>query len=149
MGVMIGGLYSSLSVKGKDLDVPAEVLIKNISLRKIVSLFVEINVNQEYTLQALNSCFKTQINLFPRVDIGIATCLTPILLFFAACYQVRTLDINYLYQLLPLLEKEGWIVNTHALFADALILEGRFELPLYTTEEIYKGIEQVRTEYKN
>jgi hypothetical protein len=149
MGLMIGGLYSSLSVKGKDLDIPAVALMKNIRQRKIVSLFVELKSHPIHTLQTLNSSFKSSIHIFPRVDIGIATCLTPILLFLAGRYSVQTGDIDYLYQLLPRLKEEGWISKTQALFADEQIKGGEFELPYYTKEEIYKGIEQVRTEYKN
>ncbi len=149
MGLMIGGLYSSLSIKGKDLDVPAAVLMKNIRQRKIVSLFVKLNLPASLTLSILNECFRKQIGFFPRVDIGIATCLSPILLFFKQACCVETGGIDYLYQLLPRLEEEGLTGNTESLFASELIEDGEFELPFYTKEEIYRGIEQVRTEYKN
>jgi hypothetical protein len=149
MGLMISGLYSSLSIKGKDLDVPAAVLFKNISQRKIASLFVRIKLNPEQTLTSLNDFYKSRVKLFPRVDIGVATCLSPILLFFKDRYGIRTEGVSYLYQLLPRLEEQGLILTTEALFAAHLMSDGEFELPFYTMEEIYKGIEQVRTEYKN
>lgn len=54
-------------------------------------------------------------------------------------------DVNYLYQLLPLLEAEGLIESVSSMHLD----EQTYQLPFYTNKEIDAGINEVRKEFKN
>ena len=114
LGMMIAGSYSSLSIKGKDLDVPASALLKNIMQRKICTLFVRIMPPPGLSPAELNELFKSRIGIFPRVDIGVATCLSPILLFFKDTYAIQTDDLSYVYQLLPRLAEHQLILGTQS-----------------------------------
>ena len=81
---------------------------------------------------------------FQRVDTGIATCLSPIKLFFDETYGISMNNVNYLYELLPALQDEGLIESISSMF----INEENYQLPVYTSAEINAGIDRVRNEFK-
>lgn len=140
IGLIICGKYHSLTVKGQDINTPVEALIKNTVQRKIPSLFVKIKPHTTFSEAYLKEHFITNIQQFPRVDVGVATCLSPIKLFFSEAYNLHLDNVNFLYELIPMLYKEQLITSTTALFVDDV----EFTLPIYTQKEIDKGIEGVR-----
>jgi hypothetical protein len=145
IGLIVDGKYCSLSIKGQDINTLVNVLIKNSSIRKIPTIFVKIKQHSTFSDIYLREHFITNVQQFPRVDVGIATCLSPIKLFFEEVYNLSMKDVNYLYELLPLLESGGLIESTSSLFID----ETNYQLPVYTNKEINKGIEEVRNEFKS
>jgi hypothetical protein len=145
IGMIADKHYHSLSIKGQDINVPLEVLLKNSRLRKIPSLFIKIKPHSTFSDIYLREHLITNIQQFQRVDIGIATCLSPIKLFFEEVYNVSLKDVDYLYQLLPLLASEGLIETSYSLFVD----QENYKLPVYTHTEINAGITQVRTEFNS
>jgi hypothetical protein len=147
IGMVAAGLYHSLSVKGQDLDVPLETLLKSISLRKIPTLFIKLNAHPEFDVQTLSDRFKTEVMRYKRVDVGVATCLSPLKSFFSANWQVNTSELNYLYELLPVLEEQSILGTVLSLNMDSMTESGCFTLPYYTMNEINNGIEAVRSEY--
>jgi hypothetical protein len=147
IGILAGGLYHSLSIKGRDLDVGFEVLMKSIVQRKIPSLFIQIRPHDMLSPAQISSEFKSEVLGFTRVDIGMATCLSPLKLFFARHWLLQTENVNYIYELLPLLEQEGLLGRNYECNMETLLEEQTFNLPYYTMTEINRGIEGVRTEY--
>jgi hypothetical protein len=143
IGMIASKKYHSLSVKGQDINTPVEAFVKNSLIRKIPTLFIKIKSHPVFSDVYLSEHFITNVQQFQRVDIGIATCLSPIKLFFEDVYNVSMKDINYLYELLPALETAGLIESTSVLFVN-----DDYSLPVYTSKEINKGIEDVRAEYK-
>jgi len=144
IGMVINGYYHSLSIKGQDIKTPVEALIKNIKLRAIPSLFIEIKQTDSYNDIYLMNRFIESVKQFPKVDVNVATCLSPIKLFFDEVYDISTNEINYLYELLPLLEDNSLIKSSCSLFID----EKKYELPFYTMDNIHQEINRVREEYK-
>lgn len=140
IGLIIGGNYHSLSVKGHDINTSVAALIKNCVQRKISSLFIKIKTHTTFSENYQKEHFISNIKQFPKVDIGVATCLSPIKLFFNEVYNVPLKNINYLFELMPLLYSEQLIETTSALFID----EQQFALPIYTQTEINKGIQEVK-----
>jgi hypothetical protein len=147
IGLVADGLYHSLSIKGRDLNVPLEVLTKSVLQRKIPSLFIQIKTGSELLPEVLGAAFQTDVQRYHRVDIGVATCLSPLKHFFARTWKLDLTQVNYLYQLLPLLEKQELLGCSYGWNMEALLQEGSFRLPYYTMTEINKGITGVRTEY--
>lgn len=144
IGLIIDGKYHSLSIKGQDINIAVAALVKNTNQRKIPSLFIKIKPHSTFSGLYLKEHFVTNIQQFPRVDIGVATCLSPIKLFFDEVYNVPMTDINYLFELVPRLYSEGLVENSSALFID----ETTYQLPVYTNTEINAGIVEVRNEFK-
>jgi hypothetical protein len=144
IGLIADKTYHSLSIKGQDLNTPIAALIKNTNIRKIPTLFIKIKSHPTFSAVYLREHFITNIQQFNRVDVGVATCLSPIKLFFEEVYGVSMKDVNYLYELLPLLEREGLITSICSLHLDA----ENYQLPMYTFNEINAGITLVRNELK-
>lgn len=145
IGIIVDKTYHSLSIKGQDINTPIAALIKNSSVRKIPTLFIKIKSHPTFSDIYLREHFITNVQQFERVDVGVATCLSPIKLFFEEVYGVSMKDINYLYELLPLLESKGLIESVSSLYVD----ENNYQLPIYTNKEINAGIDEVRKEFKN
>ena len=145
IGLIINGNYCSLSIKGRDINAPVGALIKNSIIRKIPTVFVKIKPHSTFSDIYLLEHFIMDIQQFPRVDIGIATCLSPIKLFFEETYNISIKDVNYIYELLPVLESEGLTESAASMFIDV----ENYQLPFYTNTEINKGIEAVRAEFKS
>lgn len=144
IGLIMDGKYYSLSIKGQDINTTVTALIKNTKQRKIPSIFIKIRSHNTFSTTYLKEHFITNIQQFPKVDIGVATCLSPIRLFFDEVYNVSMNEINYLFELVPKLYSEDLIENTFALFVD----EKKYQLPVYTAAEINAGIQQVKNDLK-
>ncbi len=140
IGLIIDGKYHSLTVKGQDINTSLTALVKSTLQRKIPSLFIKIKSHTTFSESYLKEHFITNIRQFPKVDIGIATCLSPIKLFFAEVYDVSIENINYLFELIPLLYAEQLIEYVSSVF----INEREYQLPVYTEAEINKGIMEVK-----
>lgn len=145
IGLVVDKKYHSLSIKGQDINIPVSALVKNSMIRKIPSLFIKIKPHTTFSAHYLSEHFITNVQQFPRVDIGVATCLSPIKLFFEETYGLEMKEVNYLYELLPVLQSEGLIEEISALFVE----KENYQLPFYTNQEINSGIDQVRAEFKN
>jgi hypothetical protein len=142
IGLIADAKFHSLSIKGQDINTSVEALIKNSNQRKIPSLFIKIKPHNTFSELYLKEHFITNIQQFPKVDIAVATCLSPVKLFFEEVYNVAMDDINYLF--VPKLYSEGLIENISSLFVD----EKKYQLPVYTDIEINAGITQARNEFK-
>jgi hypothetical protein len=145
IGMIMDKKYHSLSIKGQDINTDVPVLIKNSSIRKIPTVFIKIKDHPTFSNIYLREHFITNIQQFNRVDIGVATCLSPIKLFFEDVYNLSMTDINYLFELIPLLESDGLIESVSALNLD----QNSYEFPVYTNKEINDGISSVRKQYKD
>ena len=115
IGLIADKKYHSLSIKGQDINTPIEALVKNSSIRKIPTLFIKIKAHPTFSDVYLREHFITNVQSFERVDIGVATCLSPIKLFFEEVYNLSMKNVNYLYQLLPLLEAEVLIESVSSM----------------------------------
>lgn len=144
IGMIAGGSYHSLTVKGQDINTSTSALIKNTNQRKIPTLFIKIKPHSTFSDEYLKEHCITNIRQFPRVDIGVATCLSPIKLFFEEVYNLPVNNINYLFELVPALYTAGLIEHISSLFTDPT----EYQLPVYSSTEINSGIEKVRTEFK-
>ncbi|MGQ0829451.1 MAG: hypothetical protein ACT4ON_13765 [Bacteroidota bacterium] len=143
IGLIIDKHYHSLTIKGQDINTSVNALIKNSQIRKIPSLFIKVKPHPTFSELYMKEHFITNVQQFQRVDSGVATCLSPIKLFFDEVYGVSMENINYLFELLPKLHSEELIEHTSSLFTD-----GNYQLPVYAAAEIDAGIEQVRMEFK-
>lgn len=144
IGMIVNNRYHSLTIKGQELNQPAEVLLKNTRIRKIPSLFIRLKKHATFSYDYLNEHFISNIQQFNKVEVNKATCLSPVKLFFEETYGLSLDQINYIFELLPLLEEAGVIEDVSSLFID----EEMFQLPVYDLDEINKGIKTAQEEIK-
>ena len=148
IGMLFNGQYHSLTVKGRDLDVRVEALIKNVSLRKLPALFIELKDPTAQSIESLSNRFRDQVNQFKRVEAGVATCLSPIKLFMEESWLIDTSKIDYVYELVPLLAEKNITGVVSSCFLDEALEAGIYRFPYYTMQDIHEGIQQVRAQYK-
>lgn len=142
IGLIIDKEYHSLTIKGQDYNTQVKALTRNIEQRKIPSLFIKIKSHSTFSHSYLKEHFILNIQQFPRVDKNVATCLSPIKLFFEEVYDIPMNDVHFLFDLLPKLQQSELIEHTLSLFVN----EKEYQLPLYTQEQLDKEIENVRLE---
>ena len=143
IGMVINNHYHSLSIKGQEIDQSVVALIKNSKIRRIPSLFLKIRSHPNFSNEQLNELFISSVKQFYKVESGKATCMSPVKLFFEA-YQLPMNNVNYLFDLLPKLYEAGSIENVSSLFIEG----SEFTLPVYTFEDINKGIDLANTEIR-
>ncbi|MBC7863844.1 MAG: hypothetical protein IAF38_12790 [Bacteroidia bacterium] len=149
IGICINGNFSSLTIKGHELNVGAGVLLKNCSLRRIPALFIKIKDHPVFSYNYLDELLQSCIAEHKRVDVNGPTCLTPVKQFFKEGFHVDVNEIDFLFQLLPQLQKNELIVSCYSANITNETANGNYTLPVYTKNQIDERIEKVRLEYKN
>jgi len=112
IGMMIDNEYHSLTVKGQEISISGNVLLKNIGLRKIQTLFIKIKKHPVFSNQHLNESFIEQIKLFDKVNEKGNTCLSPIKLFFEEYYAINKDKVHLVFDLLEELKDNDFIEET-------------------------------------
>ncbi|MDP1802316.1 MAG: hypothetical protein Q8L81_13240 [Bacteroidota bacterium] len=145
VGVLINGNYNSLTIKGHELNVTIEALLKTISQKKIESVFIKLKKHPVFSLDHQTEMFKETIKKFGPVRQNEATCLSPIKLFFEEFYAVQLIEAELYYDLMKRLN-----YNSYLEFAGALNFEMHknvMELPFYTIDELNETIKAQRLPY--
>lgn len=142
IGIIADKTYHSLTIKGQEINVPVEVLVRNKLQRKIASVFIKLKKHPVFSDNYLKEHFISNVLQFNKVEVGKATCLSPIKLFFEENFDVDTRNVQYIFELLPQLEAKGLIETVSALFID----EKSFQLPYYNMEQLNKGIDAAQQE---
>jgi glycerophosphoryl diester phosphodiesterase len=145
VGVLINGNYNSLTIKGHELNVTIEALLKTISQKKIESVFIKLKKHPVFSLDHQTEMFKETIKKFGPVRQHEATCLSPIKLFFEEFYAVQLIETELYYDLMKRLND-----NSYLEFAGALNFEmpkDTMELPFYTLDELNETIKAQRLPY--
>jgi len=140
LAVSIQGKLFTLSVDGANVDAELTPLLKLIRQRNIESLFIKLNVPPLFTMDHLREEIKKYTLSYPRVDVGIATCLSPIKDFCSSVYNINARQINFLYDLLPRLYAEGQISSCFHLNLNGYLQHNSFGLKKYSMFDIHEGI---------
>ena len=146
IGMMVNGNFSSLTVKGNETNIAMGVLYKNIQLRKIPALFIRIKDHPVFSYYFLNELLISCVTDHKRVEAEGATCLSPVKVFLKEAYHLNLSSINFLFELMPLLEQND-LVDGIAMFINPSENSNKFTLPFYSREEINFEIEKVRKEF--
>src|ERR1017187_4375714 len=64
IGMLIDSHYHSLTIKGQEVAIKGSVLVKNISLRKIPTVFIKIKKHPVFSSHYLSDTFIEQVKLF-------------------------------------------------------------------------------------
>ena len=147
IGLLIDNTFHSLTVKGQELNIKGNVLLKNISLRKICTVFIKIKKHPVFSNNHLNEAFIEQVKQFDKVNDDNNTCLSPIRLFFDEFYAIPQEQVKLVFDLLDALKKNDFIDTTCATNHVAL-KENMFYLQTYNEaglkKQIVKEIQKVK-----
>ncbi|MBA2612014.1 MAG: hypothetical protein H0U95_08590 [Bacteroidetes bacterium] len=145
VGILINGNYNSLTIKGHELNVNADALLKTISQKKIESVFVKLKKHPVFSLDHQLDMFKESIKRFGPVRQYEATCLSPIKLFFEEFYAVQLIETELYADLMKRLSENFYLDHAGALNFE--MNNNTMELPYYTIEELNETIKAQRLPY--
>lgn len=141
IGLLIDNVYHSLTIKGQELNINGNVLLKNISLRKIPTVFIKLKKHPVFSSNHLNETFIEQVKLFDKVNNNTNTCLSPIRLFFDEFYAIPKEDIKLVFDLLAALTTNDFIQITYGAHLGAL-KENIYYLQSYNQGELKRQIKK-------
>lgn len=147
VGLIINGSYNSLTLKGHELDVDLETLLKTISLKKIESVFIKLVPHPVFSFDYQLQIFKEYIKQFQKVKPNTATCLSPIKLFFQEFYALQLNENELLYELIERLKENNYLEYAQSLSFNLPL--NAIELPFYSTAQLYEIITKQQLPHNN
>jgi hypothetical protein len=142
IGLLINGVYNSLTIKGHELNVSTEALLKTISQRKLQTVMVKLIQHPVFSNDYQLQVFKELVLQFPMVKQHQATCLSPVKLFLEEFYALKNQAEELLFELMQRLVDNNYIQYASTLNME--VVENGFELPTYTAMQLQERIEYER-----
>lgn len=145
LAVSVNGKLFTLTVKGATVDGELKALLTLIRQKRIEAIFIKLAVPSFFTLDQLKNEIRKYTLAYPRVDIGLATCLAPIKDFCSEVYEADMQKVNFLFDLLPELYKRNVVSSCYQMNLDRYLVNNEFHLSLYSMQDIYEGIRSAAT----
>lgn len=140
--MVVKGLAYSLSVSGFKTDRKLQDLIRLIWAKEIKSLFIEL-VSPRCLMEDCNAVINSLVSTCQSVKLGEVTCIYPIKEFCKVFYNLDISRVDFIFDLLPILERRSLIKSKQALHMNDDIISGAFSLRTYGMEEIHNMIEDI------
>ena len=147
IGIIINGLFHSLTIKGAEPGVELKALLKTISQKKIESIFFKVVPHPVYSLDHLNAIFLELLKKYPVIKSKEVTCLSPVKDFFNEYYAFNSLAEDIIYAFLNGLNNNNFILEAYSL--NLTLVNNTIEVPIYTQSELNTQIETIRGEFYN
>ena len=141
IGMMMDFTYHSLSIKGPELNISGEALLKNISVRKIPAVFMRIRKHPVFSNEHLGECFAEMARQYKSVNTAGNTCLSPVKLFFEEFYALDKGKIDLVFDLLAALKQNNFAEEAFGAHLGAL-KENIFYLQPYKRQDLDRQIEE-------
>ncbi len=138
--VSVNGKIFTLSVKGATVDGELPALLQLIRKKRIETLFIRLTLPPLFTIDQLRKEIRTCTLAYPRADIGIATCLTPISDFCHSVYETENRNVNLIFDLLPELQKRNALQEISHLNLEMRLEENVFSISRYEVNDVYEAI---------
>jgi hypothetical protein len=135
----VDGKIYSITDSGKQTGSPLEKLLNFIKRKNIATLFIEIvTAGIRNDVSPEENAKKHFLN-YDRVIEGKVSCLFPIRDVMAEIFGDEMLQAEFIFELLPLLEKENALGKVYSLNME--IADGEFELLTYTRDQLAASLQ--------
>ena len=138
--VSVNGKIFSLNLKGTTVDGELSTLLRLIRKKRIETIFIRLSLPPLFTIEQLKEEIRTCTLAYPRVDIGIATCLSPIKDFCHTIYDTETKNVNLIFDLLPKLQERNAMKDCYQMNLRLSPNINSFELRKYKVNDVYEAI---------
>jgi len=136
----VSGKVYGISTKGPSFDTNVGVYMNYVKKNNIESVFVKLKLPPIYTdTQMLNSV-RSIVKAYPRVDIGAATCLSPIKDFMSEIYRTEIHDVHLIFDLLPKLKSQNIIEGYYQMNLNDAMAKGELLMKRYSVFEVNEAI---------
>ncbi len=146
VGILIDGNYNSLTIKGRELNVRLEVLLKTIQQKKIEALFIQLEKHPVFSTHYQLEVFQHHLQQFTQVNYE-ATCLSPVKLYLQEFYVIPLQESELLFELVERLKQNQYIHKTIGLNIEVKLKGEEFELPIYSPEQLRTVIQTERANF--
>ena len=141
--LVVSGKVFSITTLGPSLDEEVEKYLRLIEKRKLPTLFVKLALPDIFTKEDLLEKVRSITSSYPRVDIGLATCLNPIKDFCSDIYAVDKKQINLVFDLLDELQLQKSIEGYFHMNLDHEIHQGEISMDKYSVFEVNEAIHAI------
>lgn len=145
IGVLIEGNYNSLTIKGHELNVSVNALMKMVQQKKIEALFVRLKHHPVFSFDYQREVCQMFIKQYQQVKPLEATCLNPVKLYLQEFYAMPLFENELLYELIDRLKQNNYI--EHCFSMNLQIDHHGFCLPQYSNEQLQEVIQKERSFY--
>ena len=136
--LMTDATLFALSVKGPKLHLPLEQQLRLIRSKNVPSIFIKLTTKMLVHGSTVYKQAVSSILAYNRVEAGIATCLSPIKNFCNAVFNIEVNEANFIFELIPMLQKQGLIDTFYQLNLEPYLDNNTYYLPKYTMQDIYE-----------
>jgi len=136
----VAGKVYGISTKGPSFDKDVNIYLNHIKKRNIESVFVKLKLPSIYTDKQMLDSVREVVKAYPRVDIGAATCLSPIKDFMNFNYQTEVHDVHLIFDLLPKLQEQDIIEGYYQMNLEFVMNRGDLLMKRYTVFEVNEAI---------
>ena len=138
--ISVNGKIFTLNLTGASVDGELSALLTLIRKKRIETIFIRLSLPPLFTIEQLKEEIRNCTLAYPRVDIGIATCLTPIKDFCHTIYDTETKNVNLIFDLLPKLQERNAMKDCYHLNLEKYLLNDSFSLNVYQVNDVYEAI---------
>lgn len=136
----VSGKVYGISTKGPTFDKDVNIYLNHIKKHNVESVFVKLKLPSVYTDEQMLSSVRRVVKAYPRVDVGAATCLSPIKEFMHSTYQTEVHDVHLLFDLLPKLQAQNIIEGYYQMNLDNAMLKGELLMKRYSVFEVNEAV---------
>lgn len=144
LSLTVSGKVYGISTKGPTFDKDVNFYLNYIRKYNIESVFVQLKLPIVYTDEEMLRAVRAVVKAYPRVDIGIATCLSPIKDFMSSAYQTETHDVHLIFDLLPKLKAQNIIEGYYQMNLNEALNNGELVMKRYSFFEVNEAIHKSR-----
>lgn len=139
----VSGRVFSINTLGPKLDEQVEKYDRYIRKNNVPSIFVKLELPQVFTNEHLLDKIRSITSSYPRVDIGVATCLNPIKDFCGEILSVEKSQIHLVFDLLDELKQKKAIQGYYHLNLESALENGSLSLQKYSIFDVNEAIHGV------
>jgi len=140
LSLTVSGKVYGISTKGPTFDRDVDIYLNHIKKQNVESIFVKLKLPSVYSDIQMLDAVRQVVKAYPRVDIGAATCLSPIKDFMRSTYQTEVHDVHLIFDLLPKLQSQGIIEGYYQMNLDDAMAKGELLMKRYTVFDVNEAI---------
>ena len=138
--LIVSGKVFSISTLGPAVDEDVQRYLNLIKKKSIKTLFVKMNLPQVFTKEELQRKVREITLAYPRVDVGLATCLSPIKDFCHDFVNIDKSGVLLVFDLLDSLKSHQAIAACYHLNLESELIESKLLLKRYSVFEVNEAI---------
>lgn len=140
LSLTVSGKVYGISTKGPTFDKDVNIYLNHIRKHNVESVFVKLKLPAVYSDEQMLNSVRQVVKAYPRVDIGAATCLSPIKDFMSSAYQTEVHDVHLIFDLLPKLQQQDIIEGYYQMNLEDAMIKGELLMKRYSVFEVNEAI---------